>query len=308
MSIRQSPFEGVNGAALVVSSGGDTLSNVSGTATYTTSQFAHGASSLVASSSSAAWYTIDTTTDRALIRGYGRISATITSDTTLGTIYAGANLRAGQLIINSASRIRLQTFGGTTSTSTNVATATEALPLNTWFRWEMWVSAGTDSTNGQIRAAYYIGDSTTPTWDSGLITGDTAGTLGVLTQGRIAIASTVGVDDFGMKDGNDAVWGAWPASQGVIANTTTTENVVMVDARTSTGGSGVLTYSISPSSGVTEPVDGVFLIPQTSSTQNFTVTVTDGILSDTKTVTITPASAPTQASMRHRTWTGSAWV
>lgn len=308
MSIRQSPFEGVNGAALVVSSGGDTLSNVSGSATYTTSQFAHGASSLVASASSAAWYTIDTTTDRALIRGYGRISTAISSDTTLGIIYAGSNLKAAQLIINAASRIRLQTFGGTTSTSVNVATATDALPVNTWFRWEMWVSAGTSETNGQVRAAYYIGDSTTPVWDSGLITGNTAGTLGVITQGRIALATNLGIDDFGLKDGNDAVWGAWPASQGITANATTTSNLVMIDARTSTGGSGVLTYSISPSSGVTEPTEGVFLVPQTGSTQNFTVTATDGILTDTTTVTVTPASAPTQASMRHRTWTGSTWA
>lgn len=308
MSIRQSPFEGVNGSALVVSSGGSTFSGVSGTATYTNTQFAHGATSVIASSSSAAWYTIDTTTNTALIRGYGRISSAISSDTTLGVVYCGSNLRAVQIIINVQSRIRIQTFGGTTSTSVNVATATDPLPVNTWFRWEVWVHAGTDETNGQVRAAYYVGDATTPTWDSGLITGNTAGTLGVLTQGRVSISSTVAVDDFGLKDGSDAVWGAWPASLGITPNTSITENLVMIDARTSSGGSGPLSYSISPSANITEPVDGVFLVPQSGSTQNFTVSVTDGIQTETTSVSVQPASTPSQNSMRHRTWSGSSWV
>lgn len=60
------------------------------------------------------------------------------------------------------------------------ATASSALPNDTWVRVELAVAVGTTTGNGTIEAAYYLGDSTTPV--------QTLITSSVMNTGTVAIA------------------------------------------------------------------------------------------------------------------------
>lgn len=66
------------------------------------------------------------------------------------------------------------------------------------------------------------------------------------------------------------------AAANPTARATVIQPIAEINATASTpGAGGALTYSISPSVGITQPDPGIFLVPYTNSVQNFTVTVTE---------------------------------
>lgn len=66
------------------------------------------------------------------------------------------------------------------------------------------------------------------------------------------------------------------AAANPTARATVIQPIAEIDATGSTSGSGgALTYSITPSVGITQPKPGIFLVPYTNSVQNFTITVTE---------------------------------
>lgn len=113
--------------------------------------------------------------------------------------------------INSIGQLRLITAGGVTAW-----TAPSAITAGTRYRYELYVTAGTSTTTGTVRLLAYVGDSTTATFDSGLITGtNTSGgtsfinaRFGKLASG--AYTGTVVFDDVAVYTGADATQSASP--------------------------------------------------------------------------------------------------
>jgi len=106
------------------------------------------------------------------------------------------------LLLNSG---RVQLFKGVGLGTAPVGTE---MVVGTVYRVEL----GTDVTNNLSRGAFYLGDSTTPIWDSGWIT--PAAAIAALSMAQYGNAgSTAGgnFDAAGLKTGVDAVWAPWPA-------------------------------------------------------------------------------------------------
>lgn len=110
------------------------------------------------------------------------------------------------LRVNSANFLRAFVH----STSTNAWTASSTLPLNQWVRVECLYRQGVAANDGQVRVAYYLGDSTTVVADSGWVTGlnlrgDT-GPTGNVYVGKTqttANAASVYLDTIAINTGTD---------------------------------------------------------------------------------------------------------
>jgi hypothetical protein len=80
-----------------------------------------------------------------------------------------------------------------------------------------------------------------------------------------------------------------------------------------TGAGGTLTYSISPSAGVSQPDPGIFLVPYTNSPQTFTITVSE-TGGGSSTVQATVPAAPSSGTITNTTgvetvrFTSGAWI
>jgi hypothetical protein len=327
----KTPLEGGNGVAVGQSNHGGTAfsSAPTGTPVFTTDFKAHGTSAVQASSSSTmSWNTVNQN-GPLLMRGCMYINPpasgqtlTITGDTTVAQSWWASGTRAGQLIVNSLQRFRLQTYG-----SGGVQTrwsGTITLPHSTWLRYQFWTDPGQSVTTGAVRMAWWSAmDSTgNPTEDSlgaantaGI---DTAGTSGILTQGRFTIGSTFKVDDLAMRDAPDSAWVAWPAVTPEPSGTATTSDTFAADFRSFVPGTAgnALTFNIAWVSGpnnvaqVTEPVEGLFLIPKGASPSVYTVNVVEAGQSYPKTVNV-PALAPVAPvadSILRRKMTASGWM
>lgn len=104
-------------------------------------------------------------------------------------IYFGAyngTTRIGSMTMNTSTKLRLT---GAASSSDHVFTSTENIPTSQLVRYEVYLKVGTTTSNGEGRIAAYLGDSTTPITDSGLVTGMNLGTADV-TVLRFGMAST----------------------------------------------------------------------------------------------------------------------
>lgn len=142
------------------------------------------------------------------------VSANPTSATNIGCFTYGGGTQGVIAQLNASGQMSLVTKGAVTRATNTGAT----FPVNQWVRIELYGLAGTSTTTGAARLAYYLGDSTTLVWDSGLFTGiDTAGTAATFDfalAGKYTGNSHTGtyyVDDMGLKTSTDAVWGAWPS-------------------------------------------------------------------------------------------------
>jgi|GEM_PF-3374782 len=73
--------------------------------------------------------------------------------------------------------------------------------------------------------------------------------------------------------------------------TASSQEYVLVDARSSQDGGGVLSYSISPSTDTTQLVEGYWAVPRAVTDVEYTITVTDSVssLQDSTTVTVDAA-------------------
>lgn len=222
MSTLTCGFEGgtLNGA--VDTSGGDASTPITVTAAWVYSNTHKNRGTLAAKLPSTATGTqrlawvLASPPSTILMRSYTYMTSQPSADTfvlhcpPLADQSAGIGTRA---IVNSLGAARLtDNAGGVQATNTGTAVLT-----GQFIRWELWLDAGTSTTTGSMRAAYYLGNSTTPVWDSGLLTGkNTAGAVGSFQNPRFGASnSSAGdqwYDDIAVKTGTDAVWGAWPVT------------------------------------------------------------------------------------------------
>ena len=190
------------------------------------------------------------------------------------------------------------------NTGISASIASAAFPTSQWVRVEAAVQAGTDTTNGLLEYAYYLGDSLTPvfSWSSSAVN---TGTLDPIqtrfgVNGASTTPGSVWWDSMGLGDG--AGYLGIPGGTGPTA-IVTDDLAHVIDARTSTGTG--LTYGIAQTSGTTVTptllVAGLWsIVPHATSTINYTVTVTaTGGATDTDTVSIAPLSAATAQVRRY---------
>lgn len=220
MSTVTSPAEGTPGAAITKTNTGATrdIDTLSGIANFVTAWSNRGATSIQGSGAGQVIWNV--TGSKVLERGYLYLPATgLASDRTVGAIYYTTAIRGVQLILTGSNLFpRLQTQGSQAALI-NQATGSTGVAGTTGIRYQIFGDAGTSPTTGSCRAAIYIGDSLTPWWDSGLITGvDTAGSSGAFAQARFITSTDWYLDDFGFKDAADAVWFPWTANSAPTVN------------------------------------------------------------------------------------------
>lgn len=207
--LRNTAEGGTNGAAVTAGNSGgpsgDPFTAAAATLTYTTARSAHGTVGFAAPSTPDAiarwaisgttiaarlyiWATTPTTNDQGIVR------VSHVTDTTAMTIY-----------LNSAGALRVSD-----KSSTNIWTGPAAMPTGQWVRVELLAAQGATTTSGTVRVAYYLGDSTTPIADSGVLTGrNLGGNLGAFTQIRLGKTGTTAgplfyFDDLAVDTGTDA--------------------------------------------------------------------------------------------------------
>lgn len=194
MTIYSTPLEGANGATVTTTNhGGTALDIVAGTLNYTNTRAAHGSTGVVATANGRIQYTVPAGTTVADARGYLHSARAVTGgDLTVAFFYITGNaLKSVQLIVNSVNKFRLQTWdeAGTmtarwsgATNGTGQTSSTIAAPVNDWFRWQLYCNM----TTGEVWAAIYDGDSTTPLETTGTITGlDLRGTA--IESGNFAV-------------------------------------------------------------------------------------------------------------------------
>lgn len=219
MTLRQNSAEGGNPGATVTSSdggSGDALTNINigsnSTLTYSNTQAAHGAQS----------YNITCAADRVGYVGFNGLSSSSMAARIYLWIPNAPAAATEALTIRSASArvcaIAISASGKMTvlnAAGTSLSTSSLVLPTATWIRFELTAVVDTTST-GQISAAYYQADSTTP-----LETAFTSSTANLGTalitevrMGRAAAATqtdTWYLDDVAANDGSSTPIGPYAA-------------------------------------------------------------------------------------------------
>jgi hypothetical protein len=164
---------GINGVVVTTANSGGGIRTaftaVSSTVTYTnansTSRGAlSGTCSDYTTTSNVRWALANPTA--ANLSNYYWVTAATTADLLTQRLSVTGDTTGATVRINTASKLRL-----TDSANTIIWTATNTFPLNQWVRIELWAN----STTGQARLAYFLGDSTTPAEDSGIVTGSFGG-------------------------------------------------------------------------------------------------------------------------------------
>lgn len=204
--------------------------------------------------------------------------------------------------------------------NTAVWTSSSAITANTEVRLQVTVDPAT-STTGVVGVKIYTTNprsSTTPDMSYSSSAFDAGTTdLSIIRLGRISstVGSTGTVRTIWAIAQDSTADIAPLAGPPTLAYTSAVKQVV--DARTSASGSGAaLTYAMAyvsgedNSSGITEPIEGLFLVPQGTSSSIYSVTVTEITGTDTDNVTVPAAGAGASGGLRRRVWdTGtSAWV
>lgn len=259
---------------------------------------------------------------------YVRISALPTADLNILRISDSSDTTSMQLIIRPSGALRAYSRG-----SISRWTSTTTLSTGTWYRIGVYMDAGTSATDGALRAAYFTGDATTATEDSGLISGiNIADAVGVLNYFRLSKDTTnsysgdLAFDTAIIKTDTDAVQtfapygnaaptaSAGSAQSNIEPGTTVTltgsgtdsDGSIAAYAWTQTGGSPSVTLAgaSSASCSFTAPftMSGTTLTFQLMVTDNQggtgTDTVTVGVLRATEFVRISGAWQPRQLTRR----------
>jgi hypothetical protein len=299
-------FEGGTLGATIGTSGGDAsppFSTVSGASwTYSDTHTNRGSRAALLASAASGTHRLNWAngTSAALLRAYVWVSGAATGDTwLLASNPTGSNgVRA---LIQGTARLRLTDNGGTIRW-----TATNTFPTGEWVRVESYATAGTTTTDGTARLAYYLGDSTTAVEDSGLVTGvNTAAATGLFEQARFGGAGSAGdvwYDDIAVKTGSDAAWGAWPAITLTPPTVVVTGGSTLYLRRDFTGSTPVSPdTSVShaavrlsgPDAGaVIETADGIFYLPAPTSGATVYRETTTAAPSGLTTTTDITVSAP----------------
>ncbi len=223
-------------------------------------------------------------------------------DATLwGTGTAGV-AQAGDTVSNTIGKFDSMGTVATLAPSTNVPPTASAGPDQT-------VSVGTavtltgtasdsDGTVATVAWAAASGNPATVTLSGASTT--TATFTAPSTPGDYTFTFTA-TDNSGASTTDTMVVHVNGSAPSVVA--TVAGGYAVIDA-TGTTGTGTLTYTISPSTGVTQPSPGLFLVPQGSTAATYTVTATDSA-SQTGNGTVTvPAAGGFVTSVR----VGGAWT
>lgn len=212
MVLRRNTAEGQSNATAVtaLNSGGgsgngfDQVAKSSGAATvvFSTDQAMHGTKS----------YKIGAMNGNSLTLLYGGVghasgalqvyiymTALPTGPAAVAQVYVGGNYASG-LTIATDGRLNVNGASGF------LVASTSPVATNTWIRLDLLVTPGATTTNGQIQAAYYAGDSPTATWsyDSGTAVNARVGLVDSYRAGKLDSTgdfATFYIDDMAVDTG-----------------------------------------------------------------------------------------------------------
>ncbi|GEL95344.1 hypothetical protein [Cellulomonas composti] len=207
MSVRTCTFEGgTNGASIPTSAAGasSAFSVSSSGLVYSTERPAHGTVGGKipgGATGTQNWVWTQDAGDSCFVRCYANFDANGTEISIFQIRHASGN--ALRLFKTTAGTIRMSDPG-----SSNRATSSMAVSPDTTYRFEAWCK-GSAAGAGEGRFAVYLGDSTTPLYESALATGLTNQAITEVRYGSIGTAIDTWWDDLGYKSGADAVYGPW---------------------------------------------------------------------------------------------------
>jgi hypothetical protein len=292
MTLKTNSFNsGGEGNPVTISSSGNdgnAVTAVESTLTYAASAASHGAKGAKSSTSAVTAYArCSFSSMNIAAREYVRVSPASTANDIHVLAFGrggGSFTRVASVHVNAANKLRLSDANGT---SPGVWTATAALDPATIYLVEMVALVGTTTSNSTLKVSYRALGSSTPI-ETATITTANLGTTALtdVTFGkRSANTFLVEIDEIAWDDAATDFLG--PFASPPTISITNTPGFAVVDARGSTAGdASTLTYSISPSVDVIEPVDGLFLIPQDTTDQTYTITVTQTGVAYTQNVTV----------------------
>lgn len=254
----------------------------------------------------AGWYFGELNATQAVARVYIRFTVLPNGTVDFFEFRATDNSSQCILKLNANGTVTFTAGGG------NRYTSTTAITTNVWYRFEMGCKVAT--SGGQAKFSVYSGDATASAlinYDSGttLNTGSTPIYTSVV--GKNVIGPTLGdfnVDDWGVMDGTLTYLGVY--TPGPVLITNANQGVAVIDCTQSyvgvTGDS--ITYTISPSTGTTQPARGVFLVPEKPDSTNYTITATESNgKTDVQTV-IVPPQLPGGLGFTTKRYSSGAWV
>lgn len=226
-----------------------------------------------------------TASTRTVFRFYLYLAALPNAQTFLAQIRSSTGSMAA-LMLDSSNRFEMQNAPG----SVVASTASTAASAGVEYRVEFAVTPGTTTSNGRIEYAIYPGDSTTPTWtyDSGAVSNTGTAAIAFIRLGRTTtgtVASTQWYDELSVQTLDTGWIGAPPvvATPAPVIAYTLGQDYAYYDGRATTNADG---HTISPATGVLEPVDGFFVIPRGTTNVDYTHTATGPGGSATQTFTV----------------------
>ena len=306
MVLRTNSFDtGTEGAAVTAVNSavnGDAFTAVETTLTYAASAAAHGAKGAISTNaavSAYARYTINTSS--VAVRIYFSIDTVPTSDCHLIQV-SRSGVRVGSVHLNGAGKLRISDATGTTG----VWTAASAISANTWYWLDLLVTVGATTSDGVLSCDYGTlgGASIESTTYSTANLGTTA-VDNIYFGKRSTVTYVVKMDTVAWEEGRTTRIGPLVTPPTIVH--TEDPGICVVDARSSTAGDATsLTYSLAPTTGVTEPVDGLFLVEQQTTDVVYTLTVTQSGSGYTDTLTV-PAVGAAEGGTFRRIWTGTVW-
>lgn len=281
---------------------------------YDSAQAMHGTSSIRFSRTSASdtgsiRYNHSATMARMQVRTYYHRAATETSPLKL-MVFRNTSTFMGYIEISGTGRI---TALNTSATLISGSTATNAMLVNTWYRIEAAIKAGTTTSNGTIEWSYYLGDDATAieSWSSSAVNTGIIDPIQCRFElnGSTGVPADIWLDDPAIGDGSSG----WLGPSAVAPTLVMTQGVrYLIDASASTIPSGTITYSISQTAGPTVTPVGVgptsptitgtwSVVPHVTDTLTYLVTATGslgGSDSDSVDVVPPPANIPVQRFRR----------
>jgi hypothetical protein len=186
-----------------------------------------------------------------------------TANPTDDTYICQFNSSAGRVVslhLASGGTLKLRDFA--TASTANIWASTATIPLNQWVRIEVWAQVGTTTSNGQIKVAYYLGDSTTPVQSTSLTAQDLQTTnISRFSFGKFngsAYATPFWLDDVRYDDLATDLIGPTPTGTPPTVSTSSTLTVatgstVTLTASASSVGSSIASLTVAQQSGPASP-------------------------------------------------------
>lgn len=245
-------------------------------------------------------------------RAYMKLTSAPSSASRIMQLRSTGSKELGGFNFNANGTVAVVDLSGV-AVSTSSAT-TQVISPTAWYRFEyVWkISA----TAGSYKAAVYVGDSTSAWFSYTSATNLNTGTanIGEVRFGKASNSGTLAgawyLDDIAVDDAGTSFIGPYVPGGPTVA-TAITPGYAKLDATGSRAiGSGALSYSLSPSTGVVQPSTGIFYVPQASTTSVYTLAVTEsGGGTTTRNVTIPAltAAASSQTTVMTQRYIANTW-